>query len=108
MCNGEFEKYYYEHNGLRYCKNDYLSLFGVRCQQCSDFIEASGVSALGNPYHTGCLKCTLCQKQILANDHFVVLENKIYCVSCEEAARKTTAGALPSSPPPLPSPNRLS
>jgi len=52
---------FYSKDGVHYCVDDYLRLYGTRCDICGEFVEGEVITALGNTYHSDCFHCSRCR-----------------------------------------------
>ena len=58
QCGCQFgEEGFQEKDGKPYCKNDYLSLFALKCKGCSMAITEGYISALSAQWHADCFVC---------------------------------------------------
>ncbi|VDP48690.1 unnamed protein product [Soboliphyme baturini] len=58
------EQGFFVQNGDYYCPSDYRAKFGIRCAECSQYVEGDVVHFLGASYHPECFRCTYCKKEI--------------------------------------------
>nr|BAB40339.1 islet [Halocynthia roretzi] len=68
-------------DGKTYCKQDYIMLFGTKCNKCglgftkNDFV----MRARNKIYHIECFKCVACSKQLIPGDEFALREDGLFC-----------------------------
>ncbi|ESO01418.1 hypothetical protein HELRODRAFT_141779, partial [Helobdella robusta] len=64
-------------DGLTYCKDDYVRLFGAKCSSCSEgFLRSDLVmKARSSIFHLDCFRCTACNKKLVAGDEFSINDN---------------------------------
>lgn len=73
----------FEKGGFFYCREDYVELFFHKCKLCQLPIEKSGLIINGEYYHTACIKCTACKKQLGMGTEVLTHGGEFYCRGCE-------------------------
>lgn len=70
-------------NGKTYCKQDYIMLFGTKCNKCGlGFTSTDLVMRARNRiYHTECFRCIACNRQLVSGDEFALNEDGLYCIA---------------------------
>ncbi|XP_002042831.2 LIM domain kinase 1 isoform X1 [Drosophila sechellia] len=102
VCEGHLHNWYFEREGLLYCREDYYGRFGDACQQCMAVITGPVMVAGEHKFHPECFCCTACGSFIGEGESYALVErSKLYCGQCygkrscqpaDDKARITTAG----------------
>nr|BAB17233.1 LIM-kinase1 [Drosophila melanogaster] len=102
VCEGHLHNWYFEREGLLYCREDYYGRFGDACQQCMAVITGPVMVAGEHKFHPECFCCTACGSFIGEGESYALVErSKLYCGQCygkrscqpaDAKARITTAG----------------
>jgi len=102
VCEGHLHNWYFEREGLLYCREDYYGRFGDACQQCTAVITGPVMVAGEHKFHPECFCCTACGSFIGEGESYALVErSKLYCGQCygkrscqpaDAKARITTAG----------------
>uniref|UniRef100_A0A1A9WQZ1 non-specific serine/threonine protein kinase n=1 Tax=Glossina brevipalpis TaxID=37001 RepID=A0A1A9WQZ1_9MUSC len=83
VCNAHLHNWYFEKDGLLFCKEDYTQRFGEACQQCSTIISGPVMVAGDHKFHPECFCCTSCTTFIGYGESYTLLErSKLYCDPC--------------------------
>lgn len=83
VCDHHLHNWYFEKDGLLFCRDDYYQRFGEACQQCSDVISGPVMVAGDHKFHPECFCCTQCSSFIGYGEAFALLErSKLYCDGC--------------------------
>ncbi|KAK9753916.1 PDZ domain [Popillia japonica] len=82
-CDASLSNWYFEKDGLLFCKEDYWSRYGESCQQCSQVITGPVMVAGEHKFHPECFCCRLCSAFIGDGDSYALVErSKLYCGQC--------------------------
>ncbi|KAH8289760.1 hypothetical protein KR054_010473 [Drosophila jambulina] len=102
VCEGHLHNWYFEREGLLYCREDYYGRFGDACQQCTAVITGPVMVAGEHKFHPECFCCAACGSFIGEGESYALVErSKLYCGPCygkrscqpaDAKARITTAG----------------
>ncbi|KAH8245344.1 hypothetical protein KR032_009349 [Drosophila birchii] len=102
VCEGHLHNWYFEREGLLYCREDYYARFGDACQQCTAVITGPVMVAGEHKFHPECFCCAACGSFIGEGESYALVErSKLYCGQCygkrscqpaDAKARITTAG----------------
>ncbi|VUZ53894.1 unnamed protein product [Hymenolepis diminuta] len=65
-----------------FCPEDYRQEYAIKCAACGSPVEGDVVTALGNTFHTFCLRCFSCNRTIVSGEKTVALNNRFYCEKC--------------------------
>ncbi|XP_014215017.1 insulin gene enhancer protein ISL-1 [Copidosoma floridanum] len=94
-------------DGKTYCKDDYVRLFGTKCDKCrmsfnkNDFV----MRAKTKIYHLDCFRCSACARQLVPGDEFALRSDGLFCRHDHDAleGEKLCGGAAgPIGTGPLP------
>ncbi|KAH8420610.1 hypothetical protein KR009_012109, partial [Drosophila setifemur] len=104
VCEGHLHNWYFEREGLLYCREDYYARFGDACLQCRAVITGPVMVAGEHKFHPECFCCSACGSFIGEGESYALVErSKLYCGQCygkrncqptdaKAKARITTAG----------------
>ncbi|XP_050292721.1 LIM domain kinase 1 isoform X2 [Anthonomus grandis grandis] len=82
-CDAALSNWYFEKDGLLFCKDDYWSRYGEACQQCSQVITGPVMVAGEHKFHPECFCCGSCGAFIGDGDSYALVErSKLYCGRC--------------------------
>ncbi|XP_058130125.1 LIM domain kinase 1 [Anopheles coustani] len=83
VCDARLSSWYFEKDGLLFCKEDHWSKFGDCCQQCSQVISGPVMFAGDHKFHSECFRCESCKVFIAEGETYTLLErSKLYCGQC--------------------------
>jgi len=82
-CNNPLSGEYMVKDGKPYCEQDYLNLFGQKCQICEDFIVGRVLQAGGVSYHNTCLRCQVCKKSFDEGQEIFTQDGIFWHTECE-------------------------
>lgn len=74
VCDVQLSHWYFEKDGLLFCRDDYLQRFGDACQQCSAFISGPAMIVDEHKFHPECFCCGSCQQYIGDGDSYALVE----------------------------------
>ncbi|KAH1011758.1 hypothetical protein HUJ04_001055 [Dendroctonus ponderosae] len=82
-CDASLSNWYFEKDGLLFCKDDYWARYGEACQQCSQVITGPVMVAGEHKFHPECFCCGSCGSFIGDGDSYALVErSKLYCGQC--------------------------
>ncbi|CAH1962942.1 unnamed protein product [Acanthoscelides obtectus] len=82
-CDASLSNWYFEKDGLLFCKDDYWARYGEACQQCSQIITGPVMVAGEHKFHPECFCCCSCSAFIGDGDSYALVErSKLYCGQC--------------------------
>jgi LIM domain kinase 1 len=80
MWNSNF---YFEKDGLLFCKDDYWQKFGKCCRQCNELVFGPVMIAGDHRFHPECFCCKICKNVIGDGDTFSLIDRtSLFCGSC--------------------------
>ncbi|XP_067636399.1 LIM domain kinase 1 isoform X2 [Eurosta solidaginis] len=83
VCDTHLHNWYFEKDGLLFCRDDYYQRFGECCQQCSAIITGPVMVAGDHKFHPECFCCSACAVFIGEGEAYALVErSKLYCGSC--------------------------
>ncbi|KAM7345955.1 LIM domain kinase 1 isoform 2-T4 [Cochliomyia hominivorax] len=95
VCDHHLHNWYFEKDGLLFCRDDYYQRFGEACQQCTDVISGPVMVAGDHKFHPECFCCTQCSSFIGYGEAFALLErSKLYCDACYRKIIKSETTSL--------------
>ncbi|KAI5723020.1 hypothetical protein M8J76_017143 [Diaphorina citri] len=82
-CDVMLDNWYFEKDGLLFCKEDYNSKYGEACQNCGQMMSGPVMVAGDHKFHPECFKCTSCSCCIGDGESYALVERSIlYCGLC--------------------------
>ncbi|KAK4018914.1 hypothetical protein OUZ56_000952 [Daphnia magna] len=82
QCGCQFgEDGFQEKDGKPYCKEDYLSMFALKCKGCNSAITEGYISALNGQWHPNCFVCRDCRIS-LNGGSFYTVDSRPVCGKC--------------------------
>ncbi|XP_054279622.1 LIM domain kinase 1 [Macrosteles quadrilineatus] len=82
-CDASLSSWYFEKDGLLFCKDDYWARYGEACQDCSQIITGPVMVAGDHKFHPECFCCTSCGGFIGDGESYALVErSKLYCGPC--------------------------
>lgn len=83
MCDAALSSWYFEKDGLLFCKDDYWSAYGEACQGCNLVITGPVMIAGDHKFHPECFTCNYCSSFIGDGESYALVErSKLYCGVC--------------------------
>ncbi|XP_020715726.1 LIM domain kinase 1 isoform X2 [Ceratitis capitata] len=83
VCDAHLHNWYFEKDGLLFCRDDYYQRFGECCQQCSAIITGPVMVAGDHKFHPECFCCSACAIFIGEGEAYALVErSKLYCGNC--------------------------
>ncbi|XP_011863607.1 PREDICTED: LIM domain kinase 1 isoform X2 [Vollenhovia emeryi] len=82
-CDIGLSSWYFEKDGLLFCKDDYWAAYGEACQDCGQIITGPVMLAGDHKFHPECFACTSCGAFIGDGESYALVErSKLYCGVC--------------------------
>ncbi|XP_067015771.1 LIM domain kinase 1 [Anabrus simplex] len=82
-CDAALSNWYFEKDGLLFCKDDYWAKYGEACQDCGQVITGPVMVAGDHKFHPECFCCASCGSFIGDGDSYALVErSKLYCGQC--------------------------
>lgn len=82
-CDVGLSTWYFEKDGLLFCKDDYGAAYGEACQGCGQIITGPVMLAGDHKFHPECFACNSCGAFIGDGESYALVErSKLYCGSC--------------------------
>ncbi|XP_067206840.1 LIM domain kinase 1 isoform X1 [Linepithema humile] len=82
-CDIGLSSWYFEKDGLLFCKDDYWAAYGEACQGCGQIITGPVMLAGDHKFHPECFACTSCGAFIGDGESYALVErSKLYCGMC--------------------------
>ncbi|XP_021705788.1 LIM domain kinase 1 isoform X1 [Aedes aegypti] len=83
VCDSHLSSWYFEKEGLLFCKDDYWAKYGECCQQCGQVISGPVMVAGDHKFHPECFCCESCKIYIGDREAYALLErSKLFCGQC--------------------------
>lgn len=82
-------------DGKPYCKNDYVEIFGAKCDKCGCKVSKSDLvmRAKSKIFHVDCFRCTPCERQLNPGEEFALMDgSSIYCKDDHDRIEVTNKG----------------
>ncbi|XP_043286294.1 LIM domain kinase 1 isoform X2 [Venturia canescens] len=82
-CDAALSSWYFEKDGLLFCKDDYWAAYGEACQGCGQVITGPVMLAGEHKFHPECFACNSCGAFIGDGESYALVErSKLYCGNC--------------------------
>ncbi|XP_063886254.1 LIM domain kinase 1-like isoform X2 [Scylla paramamosain] len=82
-CDITLSSWYFEKDGLLFCKNDYWKKYGEACQDCGQIITGPVMVAGDHKFHPECFICSSCSLFIGDGESYALVErSKLFCGQC--------------------------
>ncbi|XP_012288985.1 LIM domain kinase 1 isoform X2 [Orussus abietinus] len=82
-CDASLSSWYFEKDGLLFCKEDYWAAYGEACQGCGHIITGPVMLAGDHKFHPECFACNFCGTFIGDGESYALVErSKLYCGIC--------------------------
>ncbi|XP_065334674.1 LIM domain kinase 1 isoform X2 [Cloeon dipterum] len=97
-CDAALSSWYFEKDGLLFCKDDYCAKYGEACQQCGQVITGPVMVAGDHKFHPECFCCSSCSGFIGDGEAYALVErSKLYCGQCYKRQMRPLLGRQASS-----------
>lgn len=88
-CGNSLSTWYFERDGILFCKEHYLQNFGMSCNKCGTIISGPVMVTADHHYHPECFVCECCGSLIGDAESYTLVErSKLFCVDCFEKKMK--------------------
>lgn len=74
VCDEQLSRWYFEKDGLLFCRDDYLQRFDEACQQCLASISGPVMIVGEHKFHPECFCCGSCKQYIGDGDAYALVE----------------------------------
>lgn len=74
VCDDLLSHWYFEKDGLLFCRDDYLQRFEEACQQCLTSISGPVMIVGEHKFHPECFCCVSCRQYIGDGDSYALVE----------------------------------
>lgn len=85
VCDREMwnTNFYFEKDGLLFCKDDYWQKFGECCNECCQMMSGPIMIAGDHRFHPECFRCKICKNVIGDGDSYALIDRtNLFCGSC--------------------------
>ncbi|XP_055592053.1 LIM domain kinase 1 isoform X2 [Uranotaenia lowii] len=83
VCDTHLCSWYFEKDGMLFCKDDYWQKYGEHCQQCNQIISGPVMVAGDHKFHPECFRCDACKNYIGDKETYALVErSKLFCGQC--------------------------
>ncbi|XP_019533661.2 LIM domain kinase 1 isoform X2 [Aedes albopictus] len=94
VCDSHLSSWYFEKEGLLFCKDDYWAKYGECCQQCGQVISGPVMVAGDHKFHPECFCCEACKIYIGDREAYALVErSKLFCGQCYKKRINDTTNA---------------
>lgn len=98
-CDIALSTWYFEKDGLLFCKDDYWSKYGESCQDCSQIITGPVMVAGDHKFHPECFRCSSCSCFIGDGESYALVErSKLYCGVCYKRQMQPLSKPMSTTP----------
>ncbi|XP_058826696.1 LIM domain kinase 1 isoform X2 [Topomyia yanbarensis] len=92
VCDIHLSNWYFEKEGLLFCKDDYWAKYGECCQQCAQVISGPVMVAGDHKFHPECFCCESCKIYIGDGEAYALVErSKLFCGQCYKRQMQDSA-----------------
>ncbi|XP_070571716.1 LIM domain kinase 1-like isoform X2 [Ptychodera flava] len=97
-CYSQLIDWYFEKDGLLFCRTDYWAKYGSACQGCSQVITGPVMVAGDHKFHPECFNCEHCGMYIGEGESYALVErSKLYCGRCYQTVVLPLLNSTPRS-----------
>ena len=97
VCDAHLHNWYFEKEGLLFCRDDYYQRFGTLCQQCTAVITGPVMVAGEFKFHPECFCCSSCAAFIGDGESYALIErSKLYCGACYKKQQQDASSSTNS------------
>ncbi|XP_058465809.1 LIM domain kinase 1 isoform X2 [Malaya genurostris] len=92
VCDVHLSNWYFEKEGLLFCRDDYWAKYGESCQQCAQVISGPVMVAGDHKFHPECFCCESCKIYIGDGEAYALVErSKLFCGQCYKRQMQESA-----------------
>ncbi|KAF7248034.1 Actin-binding LIM protein 2 [Varanus komodoensis] len=87
ICGKLLDAEYISKDGVPYCEMDYHAKFGIRCDNCENYITGRVLEAGDKHYHPTCARCVKCNQMFAEGEEMYLQGTSIWHPTCRQATK---------------------